>query len=305
MRNVNKEKNKNMLMGVSSNPNRNMDIDGLMKKTKEIDLRHTVFIDRADIIPNPENEKRFPQTDIEELKEWIYFRKKLYHDLIVVPVDGTRQYMLVDGERRYRAIMSLNNEQYSEVFPMGINCNVFPAFTDSALLKLDSTLANYLQRHTDVFLRRQEILDLYECLTDLKGRKIVDCDVVSHMSGILGIKERQLKNYINTARLIPEFEKMLQEGTITLQESVRFSALDNDSQMYLFRKYSDGAAISSSDFSKAKELSKIKGAEKSLMIFLKVWKSRKNCMRMSMKSYARFLKKQKIRKKSGVRRKEK
>lgn len=264
MRNVNKEKNKNMLMGVSSNPNRNMDIDGLMKKTKEIDLRHTVFIDRADIIPNPENEKRFPQTDIEELKEWIYFRKKLYHDLIVVPVDGTRQYMLVDGERRYRAIMSLNNEQYSEVFPMGINCNVFPAFTDSALLKLDSTLANYLQRHTDVFLRRQEILDLYECLTDLKGRKIVDCDVVSHMSGILGIKERQLKNYINTARLIPEFEKMLQEGTITLQESVRFSALDNDSQMYLFRKYSDGAAISSSDFSKAKELSKIKGAEKKL-----------------------------------------
>ncbi len=151
---VNKGKDINMLMGVSSNPGRNMDIGNLIKKTKEIDLRHTVFIDRADIVPNPENEKRFPQTDIEELKEWIYFRKKLYHDLVVVPVDGTRKYMIVDGERRYRAVMSLNNEQYSEVFPMGINCNVFPASTDSTLLKLDSTLANYLQRHTDVYLRR-------------------------------------------------------------------------------------------------------------------------------------------------------
>ena len=260
---VSEKKDKNMLMGVSSNPNRNMDIEKLMKRTKEIDIRHTVFIDKTDIIPNPENEKRFPQTDIEELKEWIYFRKKLYHDLIVVPVDGTRQYMLVDGERRYRAILSLNDEQYSEVFPMGINCNVLPASTDSTLLKLDSTLANYLQRHTDVFLRRQEILDLYECLTDLKGRKIVDCDVVSHMADILGIKERQLKNYINTARLIPEFEEMLQEGTITLHEAIRFSALDSDSQLYLFKKCSEGT-ISSSDFSKAKELSKIRGAEKKL-----------------------------------------
>lgn len=127
------------------------------------------------------------------MKEWIYFRKKLYHDLIVVPVDGTRQYMLVDGERRYRAILSLNSEQYSEVFPMGINC-----------------------------------------------------DVISHMSDILGIKERQLKNYINTARLIPEFEEMLQEGRITLREAVRFSALDNDSQMYLLKKYSDDGSIASS-----------------------------------------------------------
>lgn len=261
---VNKGKDINMLMGVSSNPGRNMDIGNLIKKTKEIDLRHTVFIDRADIVPNPENEKRFPQTDIEELKEWIYFRKKLYHDLIVVPVDGTRKYMIVDGERRYRAVMSLNNEQYSEVFPMGINCNVFPASTDSTLLKLDSTLANYLQRHTDVYLRRQEILDLHDCLTDLKERKIIDRDVVGHMADILGIKERQLKNYINTARLIPEFEGMLQEGTITLRDAVRFSALDRDSQMFLFKKYSGGGTVSGSDFSKAKELSRIREAEQSL-----------------------------------------
>ncbi len=261
---VNKGKDKNMLLGVSSDPDRNMDIKKLIRKTKEIDIRHTIFVDKTDIIPNPENEKRFPQTDIEELKEWIYFRKKLYHDLIVVPVDGTAKYMIVDGERRYRAIMSLSNEQYSEVFPMGINCNVFPASTDSTLLKLDSTLANYLQRHTDVFLRRQEILDLYDCLTDLKERKIIDCDVVSHMADILGIKERQLKNYINTARLIPEFEEMLRDGTITLCDAVRFSALDNDSQVYLLKKYSSGETVSGSDFSKAKELSRIRGAEKNL-----------------------------------------
>lgn len=261
MQNANK---KNVLLGVCSNPDRNMNIDELVKKSKEIDCRHTVFIDKADIVPNPENEKHFPQTNIEELKEWIYFRKKLYHDLIVVPIDGTRQYMLVDGERRYRAILSLDSKQYSEVFPMGINCSVFPASTDSTLLKLDSTLANYLQRHTDVFLRRQEILDLYECLIDLKKREIVNCDIISHMSDTLGIKEKQLKNYINTARLIPEFEKMLQEGSITLREAIRFSTLDSDSQMYLYKKYSDDKSVSSSDFIEAREMNRIRKAEKKL-----------------------------------------
>ena len=78
-------------------------------------------------------------------------------------------------------------------FPLGVNCCVFPASTDSTLLRLDSTLANYLQRHTDVYLRRQEILDMYECLLDLQERKMADTDVISHMSDILGIKERQLK----------------------------------------------------------------------------------------------------------------
>lgn len=258
------KKNKNMLMGVSSNPSRNMDIENLVKKSKEIDCRHTVFLDKENIIPNPANEKHFPQTDIEELKEWIYFRKKLYHDLLVVPIDGTKQYMLVDGERRYRAIMSLNNEQYSEVFPMGINCNVFPASTDSTLLKLDSTLANYLQRHTDVFLRRQEILDLYECLTDLKKREIVDNNIISHMSDILGIKEKQLRNYINTARLIPEFEELLREGRISLREAIRFSSLDNDSQVYLCKKYSDNGFVSSSDFSEARDSSRVRKTEKKL-----------------------------------------
>ena len=84
------------------------------------------------------------------------------------------------------------------------------------------------------------------------------------MADILGIKERQLKNYINTARLIPEFEGMLQEGTITLRDAVRFSALDRDSQMFLFKKYSGGGTVSGSDFSKAKELSRIREAEQSL-----------------------------------------
>ncbi len=101
--------------------------------------------------------------------------------------------MLVDGERRHRAILLLDDRQYSEVFPLGVNCCVFPASTDSTLLRLDSTLANYLQRHTDVYLRRQEILDMYECLLDLQERKMADTDVISHMSDILGIKERQLK----------------------------------------------------------------------------------------------------------------
>lgn len=104
----------------------------------------------------------------------------------------------------------------------------------------------------------------YECLTDLSDRKVVGYDVIGHMSDILGIKERQLKNYINTARLIPEFEELLHEGRITLREAVRFSALDSDSQTYLFEKYSDEGSVTNSDLAKAKELSRIKEAEKKL-----------------------------------------
>lgn len=80
--------------------------------------------------------------------------------------------MLVDGERKHRAISLLDDWQYREFFPIGVNCCVFPASTDSTLLRLDSTLANYLQRHTDVYLRRQEILDMHECLMDLREKNM-------------------------------------------------------------------------------------------------------------------------------------
>lgn len=251
-------------MGASSLQGREMDIGRLIKKTKEIDLRNTMFIDRADIIPNPENEKRFPQVEIEELSEWIYFRKKLYHDLIVVPADGTGKYMLVDGERRHRAISLLDDRQYLEVFPMGVNCCVFPASTDRTLLRLDSTLANYLQRHTDVYLRRQEILDLHECLMDLRERGMAGSDVISHMSDILGIKEKQLKRYINTARLIPEFEGMLKDSGITLKEAARIASLDSDLQMSLYKKHSETGGITLSDFKDAEEEGRIRKAEQEL-----------------------------------------
>ncbi len=70
------KKGKDMLMGASSLPGREMDISRLINRTKEIDCRNTMFIDRADIIPNPENEKRFPQVDIEELSEVDLFQEK-------------------------------------------------------------------------------------------------------------------------------------------------------------------------------------------------------------------------------------
>ncbi len=260
------KKGKDMLMGASSLPGREMDISRLINRTKEIDCRNTMFIDRADIIPNPENEKRFPQVDIEELSEWIYFRKKLYHDLIVIPVDGTGKYMLVDGERRHRAILLLDDRQYSEVFPLGVNCCVFPASTDSTLLRLDSTLANYLQRHTDVYLRRQEILDMYECLLDLRERKMADTDVISHMSDILGIKERQLKKYINTADLIPEFERMLKDNRITLNEAAKIASFDGGLQMELYRKQSENGGITPSDYNEAEDMNRVIKSEQELAV---------------------------------------
>lgn len=147
---------------------------------------------------------------------------------------------------------------------MGVNCCVFPASTDSTLLRLDSTLANYLQRHTDVYLRRQEILDMHECLMDLRERKIADGDVISHMSDILGMKEKQLKRYINTAKLIPEFEGMLRDSRITLNEAARISSLGSDSQMSLYQKQSENGGITLSDFKEAEGTDRIRKAEQEL-----------------------------------------
>lgn len=257
-------KRNDILLGRSSHPDRNMDINGLVQKTLQIDHKNIVYLDRKNITPNPENEKRFPQTDIEELRDWICLRKQLYQNLTVIPLDGTTQYMLIDGERRYRAISLLDDTQYSEIFPFGINCNVLPPSTDNTLLKLDSTLANYLQRQTNVFLRRQEVLDLYECLSDLKSRNMIDYDILDHMTNILGIKQRQLKNYIDTAHLIPEFEKKLQEGIITLREAIQISSFDSDVQQYLNKKHTEDGHFSSDDFTKARVDDNVRKSEKRL-----------------------------------------
>ena len=93
---------------------------------------------------------------------------------------------------------------------------------------------------------------------------MADGDVISHMSDILGIKEKQLKRYINTARLIPEFEEMLKDSMITLNDAARISTLGRDSQMSLFEKQREKGGITFSDFKEAEDADNIKKAEQEL-----------------------------------------
>lgn len=261
---MNKAK-KDIVMGRSSHPLPGNNISILLEQGRKLDYAKTSLIDRKNIIIDTDNAQKYPQTDISELKEWILYSKRLYFNLLVKYTDTPNIYQLVDGERRFRAIQMMTDEEYSRIFPYGINAYIYPKDTDPLLMQLDQELANHLQRDKNVFLKRREIIDLYSHLQKLKQAGLMDDDVVSKMTHILNIRERQIKEYIASASLIPELEALLENGQLTMKQAVSISSLDDAAQKYLNTCHKNNGSIRKSDITAAKSESNIRDTEQKLI----------------------------------------
>ena len=204
-------------------------------------------ISLADIRLNPDNEI-FRQNDngedIEILAEDIK-RNGLLHNLVVFPEqeDGKTVYVLLSGERRYRALMLL--QEQDATWNAAKNCNVVTTPLSPNEKKVILYSANLQVRggFGDEMIRRKAAAEFIECLQEepysmnqADARKALK--EISAASGRMIDKDLRLENDLNKGLL-----KLLDDKKLRRSECDRLIRLEEEQQQRLLSLYNRLFAI--------------------------------------------------------------
>ena len=204
-------------------------------------------ISLADIRLNPDNEI-FRQNDngedIEILAEDIK-RNGLLHNLVVFPEqeDGRTVYVLLSGERRYRALMML--QEQDATWNAAKNCNVVTTPLSPNEKKVILYSANLQVRggFGDEMIRRKATVEFIECLqkepynmNQAEAKKALK--EISGADGSTIDKDLRIEQMLNKGLL-----KLLDEKQITRNEARELNKLDGEQQQRIGSLYEKLFAI--------------------------------------------------------------
>lgn len=185
------------------------------------------FIRIEKIKPNPKND--YPMEIIEKLKSSIK-EHGLQHNIVVAPIEldsNGREYEIVSGEQRYRAIKELQDEGLS-IYKNGIPCKIESKDTDEIDREIMLIEANEITRAEDQVRTRKmtkRLEELYQRKNMKKG------EITEKIAETLNIGKRQVQRYRNTNNnLIPELIEALDEAKISLEMASSMATLPVEAQ---------------------------------------------------------------------------
>lgn len=231
------------------------------EKLKELQAKtqyNFQYIPKEKIVSNPMNEM-YSQDGIESLKESLLING-LRHNLSVLYDADKDVYRLVSGERRYRAICSMTEKEYNNLFPSGIPCKVEKSNISDIDEEIMLISANHDVRETSMEVKRWEVSrlkELYEA-KKLKGEiKNINAEIAKQ----LNISERQARKYTTAENLIPELSELLNANGIDLNQADRFGKLDEDAQRSILNIINANGKIDNSEYQSIKKLSEERAVE--------------------------------------------
>lgn len=234
------------------------------EKLKEIQAKtqyNFQYIPKEKIVSNPKNEM-YTQDGIEALKESIIING-LRHNLSVLYNSDNDTYRLVSGERRYRAISSMTDKEYNQLFPAGIPCKI----EKSEITEIDEEImlisANHDVRESSMEVKRWEVSRLKE-LYEAKKVKGEIKNINAEIAKQLNISERQARKYTTAEKLIPELSELLNNNGIDLNQADKFGKLDEDAQKSILTIIKKNGDIENAEFQSIKKLSEERAKEAEL-----------------------------------------
>ena len=186
------------------------------------------YIHRDKIDTNPLN-KRYAQDDIEQLKESI-ISTGLLHNICLTRDEDTDRYRLISGERRWRAIDLLTEEEYKTHFPSGIPSHVMAcdSETDEEIALIAANVEDRdegQEKKRDSILRLKELYELKREQGDTQYKNINKM-----IAEKTKMSTRQVTKYTNTAKLIPELQELFNKEAIKIDDASNFAVLSEESQ---------------------------------------------------------------------------
>ena len=193
------------------------------------------------IFPNPKNRKTMES--ISELADSIT-REGLLHPLAVVPAKGG--YMLISGERRYRAIKELRGRspEYAEEFRT-VKCSVLEP-GDELKQEIQLIAANTSTQELTPQEYR-EAVSAAECAFEAMVRRgdKFSASVQEMTASIFGVSTRQIRKLkIVNERLLPELRDAYDKRELTLSAAAKIAGLDEVGQEEILRIYKASGTVS-------------------------------------------------------------
>lgn len=208
----------------------------------------------------------YPMEEIEELMMSIKNVEELIHNFKVKQVDEF--FVLISGERRYRAIL-LGIEKGYEEFDIFKNYGLPCMLTNKNINEVDEEIqiivANEEIRKNDAARSRKKIGRLYE-LYEMKNIKDgVDRSITKQIAESIGKGERQIQriNAVNK-KLIPSLQKALDESKINLEKAAELAAMDEEAQQLVANLFEENNEVSKKEL--AAIMSQAKEAEEKLRL---------------------------------------
>lgn len=199
----------------------------------------------------------FTQEDIEELCASIR-EHGLFHELAVVYDGPDKKYKLISGERRYRAIGLLTEEERAKIFPKGIPVNVLSTVSDGTEEEIAIIEANLLSRDYTPAERAKHIFRLISLYEEKKKSGEISSTRKVLMEKF-NIKGHTAQIYMTANKLVPELKEAIEKGVLPIRETENLSKLSEDTQKQLAKLLNskeNGEKFSAQDLEAAKAYEK-------------------------------------------------
>lgn len=230
------------------------DKEAMKEKAKQIESEkrfNLQFIPLVKILPNKLN-KVYEVSGIPELARSIK-DIGLQHNLTVI-AQNDGKYRIVSGERRYRAIkLILEEDPDNEMFKGGIPCKVIRQ-EDEVMEEIMLLRSNNDVRSVDGATRRNVCLKLLELYKIRKDRGDIKGSLYNQLADDLQISARQIAKYAATGKLIPELEKMVESGKLKIDDAEKYCVLDEEGQKAIANLYQSNGEVSKAELTEIKRL---------------------------------------------------
>lgn len=172
----------------------------------------------------------FSQEDLETLMYSIT-EHGLYHELVVVYDLQSDRFRIISGERRYRAIGMMQEEDFKRWFAQGIPVTIrkmeSPEEEEIVLIE-----ANIIQRNYGPEDRKKFILKLVNLYSREKERGNIS-SVRQALMDNLNLSGRQAQTYMSASKVVPQLQKALISGQLEGAEIEKFASFTEESQLVI------------------------------------------------------------------------
>lgn len=202
----------------------NSDMLAEKKKLDELSSFHTAYIPLSQLEPMTYNREIYKIDDLDfigaTIKEF-----GLIQEICVQKIQGEDKYRIIAGERRYQSIIleKEKSEKAGEKFtlyPKGIPCRLFPEDMPLTKIKIILIIANATSRDRDTGTQLNEIKQLVKeyAAAEEEGLEI-GISLKSLILNRMNVKERQYQKYMAALKMLPEFQEMLENGTLNMDQA--------------------------------------------------------------------------------------
>lgn len=201
-------------------------------------------LDIAKLYPDPTNQAVYSVENIEELADAIEVAGGVLHNLVVRSADKDGKYMIISGERRWRACNLLVHErslqQYHEVSCLVENEH------DSDMLDLMLILTNSTARQLSDAEKARQAEHMTDILNRIKEQSGLEGRVRSIVGRMLQMSSSQLARYHAISKNLQneELKQAFKSGQLKVSAAYEASQLSDEGQQKIADKLQEEGTVS-------------------------------------------------------------